>query len=121
MRETALEPTEERGRGTVCSRATLAELEDLLGRDHVMRLLHLLVAEIRSRFHAENDDRITIGQDAHALLASSGTLGFFDLSRCCSAIERACLNGGDIHGPLEEGRIAAQHALDALTALGAYE
>jgi HPt (histidine-containing phosphotransfer) domain-containing protein len=120
MREAALEPTAEKGRWAVCNEATLAELEDLLGRDHLMQLLSLLIVEIRIRFRAGNDDRIAIGQDAHALLASSGALGFVDLSRCCSAIAQACLNDGDIDVPLQEGRVAAKRALDALAVLGAY-
>ncbi|CAA2145282.1 MULTISPECIES: Hpt domain-containing protein [Methylobacterium] len=121
MREAAVEHTSDKGRGTVCDEATLAELEVLLGHDHLKRLLSLLVVEIRVRFPAGNDDRATIAQDAHALLASSGSLGFLDLSRCCSVIEQACLKGDDIAIPLQEGRIAADRALTALAVLGARE
>ncbi|MCC0809225.1 phosphorelay protein [Methylobacterium sp. W2] len=121
MREAAVEPISDKGSGTVCDEATLAELEVLLGRDHLKRLLSLLVVEIHVRFPAGNDDRTAIAQDAHALLASSGSLGFLDLSRCCSVIEQACLKGDDIAIPLQKGRVAAARALTALAALGVRE
>ncbi|CAA2107462.1 hypothetical protein MBUL_04172 [Methylobacterium bullatum] len=121
MREAAVEPTSDEGRGTICDEATLAELEVLLGHDHLKRLLSLLVVEIRVRFPGGNDDRATIAQAAHALLASSGSLGFLDLSRCCSVIEQACLKGDDIAIPLQEGRTAADRALTALAVLGVRE
>ncbi|MCJ2132341.1 Hpt domain-containing protein [Methylobacterium sp. E-045] len=121
MREAPVEPTADEARGTVCDEATLAELRVLLGHDHLKRLLSLLVVEIRVRFSGGKDDRIAIAQDAHALLASSGSLGFLNLSRCCSMIEQACLKGDDIAIPLQEGRIAADRALTALAALGVRE
>ncbi|WP_019903339.1 hypothetical protein [Methylobacterium sp. 77] len=107
------------GGALICDEAMLAEIEDLLGRDHLMQLLSLLKSEIGGRFRSGNDDRIALGHDAHALLASSGSLGFLDLSQRCSMIERACMDGADITIPMHDARVAAERALVAIAALEA--
>lgn len=112
-------PAQRFGQAEAYDAAMLAELEDVFGHDHLMQLLSLLKAEIGGRFRLGNDDRTALGQDAHALLSSSGSLGFLDLSHRCSDIERACIDGTDISVPLREARAAAHWALAAITALEA--
>ncbi|NEU11472.1 Hpt domain-containing protein [Methylobacterium sp. BTF04] len=96
---------------------TLAELEVMFGRSHLMDLLSRLKVEIGSRLNGSASDRATLGHDAHTLLSVSGSLGFTDLSRRCFEIERACLRGEDLAAPLHAARMAAAGAIRAITDL----
>ena len=108
----------ETGQAPVYDPDMLAELQDLFGYPRLMQLLSLLKAEIRQRLLV-HDDRAALGQDAHALLSSSGSLGFTDLSRRCSEVERACLAGADLAAPVLEARAAARVAIAAINLLEA--
>ncbi|GJE17420.1 Hpt domain-containing protein [Methylobacterium marchantiae] len=106
-------------RSEVYDPAMLAELEDVFGHDHLMQLLSLLRVEIGERFRIGNDEPSALGRDAHALLSSSGSLGFLDLSHRCSDIERACIAGTDVSVLLRDVRAAAVGALAAISTLEA--
>lgn len=95
--------------------ATLAELEDMFGRSHLMDLLSRLKTEIGNRLNGTASDRQSLGHDAHTLLSVSGSLGFLDLSQRCSEIERACQRGEDLAEPLSAARIAAAGAIRAIS------
>lgn len=94
---------------------TLAELEEVFGRSHLMDLLSRLKVEIGTRLNGPASDRAALGHDAHTLLSVSGSLGFVDLSYRCSEIERACLRGEDLAAPLHAARAAAAGAIRAIS------
>ena len=95
--------------------ATLAELKDVFGPVRLMELLAHLKIEIAQRLGAPDTDRLALRHDAHTLLSVSGSLGFFDLSRCCLEMERACLLGADLVAPLNAARAAAKGAIAAIS------
>lgn len=98
---------------------TLAELEDLFGRSHLMELLDVLDREIAARLDPPALEPSQLAQDAHILVSSSGGLSFHDLSGACAALERACLSGAEIAVPLGVAVHAARHARDAIATLRA--
>lgn len=100
---------------------TLAELEEMFGRSHLLDLLSRLKAEISTRLNGTIADRAALGHDAHTLLSVSGSLGFVDLSRRCSEIEMACLRGDDLAAPLRAARTAAAGAIQAISEMEARE
>lgn len=101
--------------GPVYDPGTLAELESMFGRSHLMDLLSRLKSEIAARLNGDADDRTALGHDAHTLLSVSGSLGFLALSHRCSEIERACQRGEDLAGPLMAARAAAAGAIRAIS------
>lgn len=98
---------------------TLAELEEMFGRPHLLDLLSRLKTEIGTRLNGNVTDRAALGHDAHTLLSVSGSLGFVDLSRRCSEIELACLRGDDLAAPLSAARAAAAGAILAISEMQA--
>ncbi len=94
--------------------ATLAELEVVFGQVRLMDLLAHLKKEIAQRLAAPVTERLALRHDAHTLLSVSGSLGFFDLSRCCMEMEQACLLGADLVAPLRAARAAAEGAIAAI-------
>ncbi len=98
---------------------TLAELEGMFGRSHLLDLLSRLKTEISTRLNGSTADRVALGHDAHTLLSVSGSLGFVDLSRRCSEIEMACLRGEDLAAPLHAARAAAAGAIRAISEMEA--
>lgn len=94
----------------------LSELGEVFGRERLRHLLVLLRAEIAGRLRDE-DDRPALMRDAHVLLSSSGSLGFLALSRSCTALERACMDGIDVAPTLDAARRQASLALSALDVL----
>ena len=103
--------------GTIYDAETLVDLERLFGRRRLLALLAGLRSEIEARLSDAAGDRERIGQDAHALVSTSGALGFMPLSQACVALERACLAGGDVSAPLALAREAGADAGRALDAL----
>jgi len=93
---------------------TLAELENIFGRARLLDLLARLKVEIMQRLRSPPEERVALGQDAHTLLSVSGSLGFLDLSRRCSDMERDCLRGADLAAPLAAARHAAARAIAAI-------
>ena len=93
---------------------TLVELEGIFGRAHLLDLLDRLRTEIDQRLRAPSCDPIVLGQDAHILLAASGSLGFHDLSQRCAEIERSCIAGADLSAPLAAVRRSAEAAVTAI-------
>ena len=99
--------------------ATLAELEGVFGQARLMDLLGHLRIEISQRLGWPDTDRLALRHDAHTLPSVSGSLGFFDLSRCCLEMEQACLLGADLAAPLKAARAAAEGAIAAICAMEA--
>ena len=48
------------------------------------------------RFRTDEDDRVQVAHDAHALVSAAGMLGFTRLSRLCREIEAAAHGDGDL-------------------------
>ncbi|MFE1601105.1 PAS domain-containing hybrid sensor histidine kinase/response regulator [Methylobacterium sp. ID0610] len=68
----------------------------LLGPDRLTYFLDELAREIRDRLSDSRlsaDDPQRLAQDAHSLVASTGTLGFSELSGLCKQLEVACQTG----------------------------
>jgi PAS domain S-box-containing protein len=93
---------------------------DLLGIERARNALMRLGEEIATCLSHE---QLTTGnpehlaKKAHALISAAGLLGFFNLSRTCTALELACLNG-EISNEMRSDVIAARcDALDALEML----
>lgn len=103
--------------GPVCDPETLADLADVFGRERLVHLLGGLDAEIVQRLESATSDAVGLGPDAHVLVSVSGTLGFSDLSRACMALERACLDGGDVAGPLQAAQVEAGRARPVIAKL----
>ncbi|WP_438346083.1 Hpt domain-containing protein [Methylorubrum populi] len=95
----------------------LTELEGLFGRPRLMDLLGVLDREIVLRLDPPADESAQLARDAHVLVSSSGALAFGDLSSACSALEQACLGGGDIAAQLGTAVHAARHARLAIATL----
>ena len=104
-------------RSDVFDAEALTELEALFGRPRLMELLEVLDREIVLRLDPPADESARLARDAHVLVSSSGALSFGDLSSACSALEQACLQGGDIAVPLGTAVNAARHARDAIATL----
>lgn len=98
---------------------TLAELEDLFGRPHLMELLGVLDREIAIRLDPPASEPSRLARDAHVLVSSSGALAFNDLSGACVALEQACLNGAGISAALGIAVHAGRHARNAIASLRA--
>lgn len=105
--------------GPIYDGATLADLEAVFGRARLMELLGRLKTEIAQRLQGSAADRTRLGREAHALLSVSGALGFVELSRCCAAMERACLLGEDLATPLDAARAAGRSAIEVICAIEA--
>ncbi|GEP00324.1 Hpt domain-containing protein [Methylobacterium haplocladii] len=103
----------------ICDPETLADLADVFGRERLGHLLGGLDAEIVLRLETATADTAGLGADAHALVSVSGTLGFSDLSRACMALERACLENGDVAGPLQAAQAEATRARPVIAKLRA--
>ena len=94
--------------------AIVADLESAFGRMRLMDLLRRLRAEIGLRLLASSNEREALSLDAHALVSSSGTLGFLGLSEACVELGRACRDEIDLAPALA---IAVQAARTACTAI----
>lgn len=104
---------------TVCDPETLADLADVFGQERLAYLLGGLDEEIVLRLEQTTEDTVGLGANAHALVSVSGTLGFASLSRACMALERACLDGGDRAGPLQDAQAEAARARPVIATLRA--
>jgi hypothetical protein len=101
----------------VCDPETLADLADVFGGERLAHLLGGLDEEIVLRLETATEDAVGLGANAHALVSVSGTLGFSDLSRACMVLERACLEGGDVAGPLQDAQAEAARARPVIATL----
>ncbi|WP_238272400.1 ATP-binding protein [Methylobacterium cerastii] len=84
------------GSNTALDGAVFGALKDGFGAERVAALLDLMGAELRDRFRSDEDDRVQVAHDAHALVSAAGMLGFTRLSRLCREIEAAAHGDADL-------------------------
>ncbi|MCJ2107567.1 response regulator, partial [Methylobacterium sp. E-041] len=84
------------GANAVLDPAVFDALKDGFGPERVATLLDLMGSELRDRFRTDEDDRVQVAHDAHALVSAAGMLGFTRLSRLCREIEAAAHGDGDL-------------------------
>lgn len=70
-------------------------IERLVGAQKSKRLLEQFGEELSRRL-VDIDDHAALGRDAHAIISSSGLLGFQQLSEAARRLEEACLAGADV-------------------------
>lgn len=97
--------------------AIVADLESAIGRIGLADLLRRLRAEIGLRLLAASTERETLSWNAHALVSSSGTLGFLGLSEACAELGRACRDEIDLAPALDFAGQAARTACAAIDRL----
>ena len=68
---------------------TLSDLAEMFGPARLAQMLAGLDEEIVQRLDGATPGDPHLGENAHALVSVSGTLGFDALSRACAALERA--------------------------------
>ncbi|MCJ2108535.1 response regulator, partial [Methylobacterium sp. E-041] len=84
------------GQDAVLDGAVFSALKEGFGLERVATLLDLMGSELRDRFRSDEDDRVQVAHDAHALVSAAGMLGFTRLSRLCREIEVAANGDGDL-------------------------
>jgi HPt (histidine-containing phosphotransfer) domain-containing protein len=92
----------------------------LLGDDKMNSFLGKLKARLQGRFATEpenSEERKRLASEAHALVSSTGILGFTALSRRCAQLEAACNDDGQqLTALLDEVRQACHAALAEIDA-----
>ena len=100
----------------------LAEVEKLLGEAAAARMLNRLRGDIAERLsdgRIASAEKLAIAADAHAMVSSTGFLGFVALSRACSSLERACRQDLALDDALAEATFERDRALALLGSLSA--
>ncbi|WP_202295737.1 CHASE domain-containing protein [Mesorhizobium sp. 131-2-1] len=95
-------------------------LETVLGKNRVEKLLDKLADVLRTRLVSISPDTIeldVVQRDAHSLVSSSGMLGFEALSNLCRDIETSCIAGTDLMPALQRFERARDAALNKIEAL----
>ena len=115
--EEPIDPCPAAGDAEVYDPDTLADLAEMFGSERLAHLLAGLDEEIVQRLAAATAQDKRLGENAHALVSVSGTLGFMALSRACVALERASLDGTDLAEPLRAARAEAARARQAIVTL----
>jgi HPt (histidine-containing phosphotransfer) domain-containing protein len=92
----------------------------LLGEEKMNSFLGKLKARLQGRFATEpgnSEERKRLASEAHALVSSTGILGFTALSRRCAQLEAACNDDGQqLTALLDEVRQACHAALAEIDA-----
>lgn len=95
----------------------LAEVERLLGDVTAARMLDRLRGDIAERLSERRiaaAEKLDIAADAHAMVSSTGFLGFIALSRACSSLERACRQNLSLDEAVAETAFERDRALALL-------
>ncbi len=102
------------------NKKNLDELLSIGGKDLVFELIHLFLEETLEIIQKLNqavkkDQQEEIGQIAHKLKSSSGSLGLFGLSEQCFKVESKCRTGDRISSlEVEQIILAIQSGRDHL-------
>ncbi|GBU17639.1 MULTISPECIES: ATP-binding protein [unclassified Methylobacterium] len=101
----------------VLDEAVLESVRDSFGAERVAGLLSLLETELAERFRAPPTARTRIAEDAHAMIAAAGLLGFTGLSELCRRIETAARGQDDLAPMIDALTVARVEALRTLRTL----
>ncbi|MCJ2120743.1 Hpt domain-containing protein [Methylobacterium sp. J-001] len=79
---------------SLVDRATLDELEGVIGTDKLTRLVDRFTASLATAFDGADRAEADYAREAHTLVSMSGMLGCADLSQACRDFEQAVKGGG---------------------------
>jgi PAS domain S-box-containing protein len=97
------------------------DFQNLMGRVPAVTWLTRLGVELDTVFADDRMgtvDRGQLGHSAHDIVSHAGLLGFFELTQCCSELEKACKGGKDLKLLYKNARsasLAAHGMIDILT------
>lgn len=94
--------------------ARVQRLREAIGAAEVERLTGDLHARIKAAFPPEASGPL-IAQEAHALIAMAGSLGYTRLAAACQTLERAISTGSDATTALQRAKLAIHDIVEART------
>jgi HPt (histidine-containing phosphotransfer) domain-containing protein len=104
----------------VLDHKTYADLQELMGPEHMARLLDRLLTQVETCLQGSDltqDGRERLARKVHALVSASGMLGFVRLSEAARAVEQACRGDGDLESALETFQVVRRQALHHIAKL----
>ncbi|MCJ2060159.1 response regulator [Methylobacterium sp. J-048] len=94
----------------ICDQERVQRLREAIGAAEVERLTGDLCVRIESAFPTEAT-RPLIAQEAHALIAMAGSLGYTRLATACRTLEAAASSGADETAALRQAKLAIADVL----------